>query len=66
MTESAKNQKTKTFVVLQDPDPFSLPDWEAGDNYKEGDLINYDDMAMECRTENKDKEFDQKSGELLK
>lgn len=56
-----KQRKQHLFTVNQDPDPDDLNLWIASTKYKVGDMVNYDDVPLECRTENEDKEFDQKN-----
>jgi len=52
--------KTKTFIVHEEPEIEDLSLWKSGTKYADGDQINYDDVAMQCRKANSDKTFDQK------
>lgn len=52
--------KVKTFIVFETPDADDLNAWESSKEYKEGDQINYEEEALQCFKDNKDKTFDQK------
>ena len=51
--------QTKTFIVHEEPEIEDLSLWKAG-KYAEGDQVNVEDIAMQCRVSNTDKTFDQK------